>query len=204
MGDHGAQGYFHSFVLYSDDQGGSWTVGQLAPQGWTECQVAELKNGSLLMTSRMYGKPWLSTPARASDLRRGFARSDDGGMTWAEIWYIERRQPDIMTGTCAQALASDPAATATVFYAHPGNYSGGTELARANYTLHASDDGGASWRVVSRVYGGGAGYSDAHVLPDPAAPNGATLAMVFQKTFAPPVASIEGGGYDMGFARLEL
>jgi hypothetical protein len=74
MGDHGKEGYFHSFVLYSDDHGGSWTVGQLAPQGWTECQVAELKNGSLLMTSRMYGKPWLSTPPRASDLRRGFAR----------------------------------------------------------------------------------------------------------------------------------
>ena len=109
-----------------------------------------------------------------------------------------------MTGTCAQALVSDPAATSTVYYAHPGNYSGGTELARANYTLHASDDGGASWRFVNRVYPLGSGYSDAHVLSDPAAPNGLTLAMVFQKTFEPPVPSIEGGGYNMGLALLEL
>lgn len=204
MGDHNEQGYFHSYVLYSDDQGESWTVGQLLPQGWTECQVAELKNGSLLMTSRMYGKPWLSSPPKPSDLRRGFARSDDGGRTWAEIWYLEQRQPEIMTGTCAQALVSDPAATSTIFYAHPGNYTDGTELARANYTLHASDDGGASWQLINRVYPLGAGYSDAHVLPDPAAKNGLTLAMVFQKTFEPPVPSIEGGGYDMGLALLEL
>jgi hypothetical protein len=32
----------------------------------------------------------------------------------------------------------------------------------------------------------------------------AFLAMAFQKTFEPPVPSIEGGGYDMGFAILPL
>jgi hypothetical protein len=79
MGDHNEQQYFHSFALFSDDNGDSWTAGQLLPKGWTECQAAELVNGSLLMTSRMYGSPWL-TPGhpQASDRRRGFARSDDG------------------------------------------------------------------------------------------------------------------------------
>ena len=103
MGDHNEQQYFHSFVIFSDNNGAhtpqqrlapaptdrsvvragvSWTAGQLLPKGWTECQVAEMTNGSLLMTSRMYGSPWL-TPGRPmrSDLRRGFARSDDGGWT---------------------------------------------------------------------------------------------------------------------------
>ena len=70
--------YFRSVVLFSDDQGTSWTVGQLLPQGWTECQVAEMSNGSLLMTSRMYGPPYLSSPPKRTDRRRGFARSDDG------------------------------------------------------------------------------------------------------------------------------
>eukprot|EP01051_Picozoa_sp_SAG22_P036153 SAG22_NODE_17361_length_306_cov_0.753623_1_plen_62_part_10 len=27
-----------------------------------------------------------------------------GGYTWADIWYLEQRQPEIMTGTCNQAL----------------------------------------------------------------------------------------------------
>ena len=78
MGDHGMPVYFRSVVLFSDDQGTSWTVGQLLPQGWTECQVAEMSNGSLLMTSRMYGPPYLSSPPKRTDRRRGFARSDDG------------------------------------------------------------------------------------------------------------------------------
>ena len=49
---------------------------------------------------------------------------------------------------------------------------------------------------------GGAGYSDALVLPDGS--GGEVLAMAFQKTFDPPVPSIEGGGYDMGLALLPL
>ena len=41
--------------------------------GWTETQLAELKNGSLLLTSRT-GYGYI-----AAGLRRAFARSDDGG-----------------------------------------------------------------------------------------------------------------------------
>ena len=121
-----------------------------------------------------------------------------------------------MVGTCAHALSSDPA-TGTVFYSHPGNWSEGTELARANYTLQKSIDGGATWEFVNRVYGpgppgsgrsgpnfGGAGYSDSIVIPDSSAPGGATLLMGFQKTFEPPVAGVEGGGYDMAVALLPL
>jgi hypothetical protein len=219
MGDHNMQQYFHSYILFSDDDGEHWTAGQLSPQGWTECQVAELKNGSLLMTSRMYGAPYL-TPgkmAKRSDLRRGFARSDDGGYTWSEIWYLEQRQPEIMVGTCNHALSSDPAISSTVYYSHPGNWTEGSELARANYTLHKSIDGGATWEFVNRVYGpgdpgsgrsgknyGGAGYSDSIVVPNSSAPGGATLVMGFQKTFEPPVPGVEGGGYDMAVALLPL
>ena len=70
---------------------------------------------------------------------------------------------------------------------------------------------------MNRVYGpgppgsgrsgarfGGAGYSDSIVVPDPSAPGGATLLMGFQKTFEPPVAGVEGGGYDMAIALLPL
>ena len=41
--------------------------------------------------------------------RRGFARSDDGGRSWAEVWYLADRQPSIsrLNPTCAQALVSD-------------------------------------------------------------------------------------------------
>ena len=54
-------------------QGETWAAGQLLPMGWTETQLAELKNGSLLLTSRT-GYGYI-----AAGLRRAFARSDDGG-----------------------------------------------------------------------------------------------------------------------------
>jgi hypothetical protein len=200
MGDHGAPEYFHSFVLYSDDDGLSWTVGELLPQGWTECQIAEMHNGSLLMTSRMYGAEFIPDPKNDSDpnnKRRGFARSDDGGTSWSAVWYIADRQPQIsrLQPACAQAMVSD--ATGSIYWSHPGDLN----HSRSNYTLHRSTDGGASWDFVNRVYAMGAGYSDALVLHDG---NESFLAMAFQKTFEPPIPSIEGGGYDMGFAVLPL
>eukprot|EP01052_Picozoa_sp_SAG31_P035160 SAG31_NODE_4207_length_3473_cov_3.916716_1_plen_481_part_00 len=88
-----------SFVVYSDDHGQTWTGGALLPEagehgmhpgppnqtngargGWTECEVAELKNGSVLLTSRnLYN-------SRSGLAGRMFARSDDGGANWASVW----------------------------------------------------------------------------------------------------------------------
>ena len=109
-----------------------------------------------------------------------------------------------MVGTCAHALVSDVGHSPTVFYSHPGNWTEGAELARANYTLHHSGNGGETWSPGMEVYGLGAGYSDAHVVPDAQAPGGRSLLMAFQKTFEPPDKNIEGGGYNMGFAVLDL
>ena len=72
------------------------------------------------------------------------------------------RQPDLAAATCDNALCSEPTSTGTMYWAKPGNVTG----ARSNYTLHSSQDGGASWDFVDRVYAGGAGYSDATVVPD--------------------------------------
>ena len=83
-----------SFVVYSDDHGRTWTGGEgmlLLPQyggGWTECQVAEMHNGSVLLTSRnFFGRSSRQGP-------RLFARSDDGGATWAANWSAGADLPD--------------------------------------------------------------------------------------------------------------
>ena len=114
-----------------------------------------------------------------------------------------------MVGTCDHALVSDvgfaraaePPSGATLYYSHPGA-ANDTNLPRANYTLHTSTDSGASFQFVDRIYAGGAGYSDAHVIPGP---NGSlVLGMAFQRTFDPPNPSIEGGGYNIGFATIPI
>ena len=118
-----------SFVVYSDDHGQTWSGGalmQLLPEfggGWTEDQVAELHNGSVLMTSRnFYGTSSGQGP-------RLFARSDDGGATWAANWsFFEDELPG---GYCEGSIISD--AEGVVYFGHPGVLHSG---ARSNYTVH--------------------------------------------------------------------
>lgn len=189
-------GFDRSFVLYSDDQGLTWTAGQLLPQGWTECQVAELKNGSLVLTSRLVGfGGFYCTGNQTNCFQRGFARSDDGGATWSRVWYLEERQPDIIVNNCENALASDPA-TGMLYWGHPG----AANMTRANYTVHQSTDGGLTWTLLDRVYEHGAGYSDVHVLHD--ASGQPYLGALFQRTLYEP--GIEGGGYNLALASVRL
>lgn len=160
-----------------------------------------MKNGSILMTSRLQAKtpnhyrpnPDNTTgPLDKANKRRAFARSDDGGHTWAELWYLADRQPEIQRyeSECAQGLASDPA-TGVMYWAHPGGGIDGHD--RMNGTLQRSHNGGAGWEFVEHIGEAsmGYGYGDAHILKD------GSVALAFQRTFDPPDHGIEGGGYDI-------
>lgn len=166
---------------------------------WTECQVAELKNGSLLLTSRLTGLSnfYCNGPKDPNDpncFQRGFARSDDGGATWHDVWYLEERQPDIIVNNCENAMASDPE-TGMVYWGHPG----AVNMTRANYTIHQSANGGATWTLLDRVYEYGAGYSDMHVLHTGGQ---AYVGALFQRTIYESGA--EGGGYNLALASIPL
>ena len=157
-----------------------------------------MKNGSLLLTSRL-SKPYNDFYCRngpAFCWQRGFARSDDGGETWAEIWYAERRQPELnpYTNNCDNALISDPA-TGIMYWGHPG----ATNKTRANYTVHASYNGGATWEFFYSVYQHGAGYSDMHILNATGEPY---LGVLFQRTLYEE--GVEGGGYNLALASVPL
>jgi len=138
-----------SFAIYSDDHGATWTGGQqmiLLPQyggGWTEDQVAELSNGSVLMTSRnLFGLSSGQGP-------RLFARSDDGGATWAANWSAY----DLTDPYCEASLLSN-VSDGTVYFGNPSNHG------RGNFSVHSSSDGGRTWPKSVIVYPGGSEYSD--------------------------------------------
>ena len=126
---------------------------------------------------------------------RGFARSDDGGETWADWWYLEDRQPEIYTTTCDQPIVADQD-TGIVYYAHPG----AVNATRTNYTVHRSLDGGASWEFLDRVTAHGSGYSDMNIVPQP--DGSKVLAMLFQRTLWED--GVEGGGYNLAWATIPL
>ena len=141
-----------SFVVYSDDGGATWRGGAemlLLPRfggGWTECQAAQLRNGSLILTSRnFYGRSSGQGP-------RLFARSDDGGRTWAANWSAPRASlPDPY---CEASLISQPS-PGLLLFGNPSN-----ARRRENFSVHASYDGGRTWPESVVVYAGGAAYSD--------------------------------------------
>ena len=156
-----------SFVMYSDDGGASWVAGQkmvLLPQfggGWTECQVAELTNGSVLLTSRNTFAPSSGQGPRL------MARSDDGGATWAANWSAY----DLPDPYCEASMLSD--AQGGLFLGNPSHPS-----RRLNFSVHRSLDGGRTWPASVVVYAGDAGYSDMAFVR-----NG-SLAVFFEKDFA--------------------
>ena len=175
--------------MFSDDGGATWQKGASLPEGYTEAEAAEIgSNGSVLWTSRL-GPPYTS---RNPGVLRGFARSDDGGATWAETWQLPQNNADgVLFGTCESSLVGDPA-TGAVYWSHPGAWPPGNR-SRTNYTVHASNDG-KHWSFVQVVYPGGSGYSDSAILPD------GRLGVAFQRTLYE--SGVEGGGYNGAFAAL--
>jgi len=168
-------------ALISTDSGVSWHAGGGTPLGtdggaslgWTECQLAELANGSVVLTSRTI-QPL--SHAGALPLQRVFAISHTGGETWQERWWgFPANQSDgfgegyntegslISAAGGERLLLSKP--TAGCGDARwPCNHN----LYRRNMTVASSSDGGSSWSIEAwgLVYAGLAAYSDMTELPN--------------------------------------
>jgi sialidase-1 len=142
-----------SFVVFSDDHGRTWMAGEkmvlLLPAfggGWTECDAAELTNGSVLLTSRnFYG-------ASSGQSPRLFVRSDDGGATWAANWSAY----DLPDPYCDAPILLDPMIhNGSIFFANPSK-----ARSRVNFSIHRSDDQGRTRDHSYIIYPGGSAYSD--------------------------------------------
>ena len=164
-------------------------MGALLPAYTGEPAMAELSNGSVLMTFRC-------EQGRGSMKHvRGFARSDDGGATWAQIWYLDECCPRVIDAPSQQAIDRSTK-TGYLYFGHPGEVTGD----RANYTIHRSANDGLTWDYVGVIYPKGAGYSDIHVLPHDGP--GDRLGVAFQRTLYDP--KLEGGGYNMAWASMTI
>lgn len=142
---HDCSGTTNSFALISDDHGVTFRGGALLPHGWSECQMAELRNGSVVVTSRNDGD-------KTRQSSRLFARSDDGAETWAALW--EADESVLPDPRCEASLLGDPGA-GVLYFGNPSS-----AHSRQNYSVHTSHDGGISWQFHAKVYSGGSAYSD--------------------------------------------
>eukprot|EP00756_Hemistasia_phaeocysticola_P057328 Hpha_TRINITY_DN33952_c0_g1::TRINITY_DN33952_c0_g1_i1::g.69414::m.69414/K01186/NEU1; sialidase-1 len=156
---------YHSKALYSDDGGATWGSSDWLTAGTTECQMAELSNGDVYMTSRPY-TGWVG----AKNVRLA-AWSKDGGSTWGPVVGV----PDLIDNgfACEGSVCSDPASD-RVYFAHPDS------TGRSNLTLYTSSGNATRWVPASNIYGGSAAYSDSVVLNPAPGGDGSSVGVVFE------------------------
>ena len=103
---------YHSYSAYSDDNGKTWHASHFLAAGTTECQVAELSDGTVYMTSRPLSYNHTNS--------RLFATSKDGGASWGPVQI----EPALTaSGGCAGSIVQNPtaggAAAKTAYFSHP-------------------------------------------------------------------------------------
>lgn len=186
-------------VLISADGGATWDAGGATPllptrQGWGECMVAELSNGSTILTSRLSSR--VPGGRHTAPIQTAFAISHDGARTWQRAWTFPAGQPFdsgfgpgynvehalIAAHNRTRLLLSKPTAT---LGGHLPNgtradcaaHTQGSCWYRRNLTIAHSPDGGASWSVEDwgLVYPWRVAYSDMVELPD------GRVAVVFER-----------------------
>lgn len=162
------KGRLRSFAhcFYSDDHGATWKLGGTVGVNTSECQLVELANGDVMLTSRDENSK--DSPA---NLRHRVAISRDGGETWGPL----RRAEELTTPRChgaverfdkSRLLFSSPASNLRQ-EEHP--------YGRTNLTVRVSCDDGATWSAGRTIWPHPSSYSDLAVLDD------GTIAIVYER-----------------------
>ena len=146
--DHNVEGQegSRSHVFFSDDHGATWQLGGgtdgVTTRVTNECQIAELRDGSLVLNMR---------GGNGGVKHRGITRSTDGGMTWSPVETDEGLPEPV----CQASLIAHKG---LLYFSNPA------ALKRERMTVRVSGDGGKTWRVGKVLYEGPAAYSCLAVL----------------------------------------
>jgi len=140
-----------SHVIYSDDHGVTWRLGDATDWGMNECTVVELTDGTVMLNIRSYrGKG-----------QRAVALSEDGGVSWSEcVDDPTLVEPVCQAGILRHTWADDRGGRSRILFCNPA----GNE--RAKMTVRLSYDEGQTWPVAKLLNAGPSAYSCLVALPD--------------------------------------
>lgn len=130
-----------NYVFYSDDNGHSWHLSDLAYSMGDEAKLIELADGRVLISVRRTGA-------------RGFNLSADGGQTWGTRSSWSEMQANACNG---DMLRLDDT---TILHSLPNS------MERENVSIFISSDEGASWHTPVLLCKGPSVYSSLTRLPD--------------------------------------
>jgi sialidase-1 len=140
---------YRSHMLYSDDAGKTWQIGESVGKMCSECHAVQRADGVLVLSARtIQGKPQRTT-----------AESKDGGKTWSAV----RLDSLLYDPDCEAHLYKYSGGTwqkTRWLYAHPAG------PGRKNLTVRLSYDEGKSWPIAKLLRSGDGQYSSLARLPD--------------------------------------
>ena len=130
-----------NFVVYSDDNGHTWQVSELAYTGGDEAKLIELNDGRLLISVRQKGP-------------RGYNHSNDDGETWGTqgVWSC----------MASNACNGDMLRVSDTILLH----SIPNSMERENVSIFVSRDEGDSWQDPVLLFDGPSVYSSLTLLKD--------------------------------------
>ena len=149
----------YSCVAFSDDNGGTWRLGQRVAYAMSnESQVVELSDGSLLLNWRIQ-KRGAEHPGY-----RGTAISHDRGQSW-DPPVLSRH---LNENPCQAGFIRWPGneGPGQLVFSNPDTGPGRGEGARVRMTVRLSRDEGQTWPIARLIYAGPSAYSCPAALPD--------------------------------------
>jgi sialidase-1 len=155
--DNDTKSGFASRVMYSDDHGGRWTLGDPVPQFSDESEAVELSDGRLMLNVR--GDMGTSC--------RGVAISKDGGRHWAEFrWDRALNECPCQASILRYSACGEPGGPRLLF-SNPDNAGETFGLVdRSRMTVRLSYDEGKTWPIKKLIHAGPSSYSLLVRLPD--------------------------------------
>ena len=134
----------HSGIAYSTDYGETWHTHALAHTITSECAVAEIEPGVLLLTMR---------DETNSRVRRNYITRDLG-----RSWEKHSTDGKWVDSTCEASMIAVPASNNVLgkdllIFANPHN------TGRSRMTIHVSEDNGDTWAGTTLLDEGGSAYS---------------------------------------------
>ena len=137
-----------NFVVYSDDDGATWQVSDLAYQGGDEAKLIELVDGRVLISVRQNGA-------------RGYNHSSDGGEHWGTQGRWEKLTANACNGDLLRLAATDRGDSCNILLHSLPN-----SMQREKVSIFVSYDEGQSWHDPVLLFDGPSVYSSMTLLKD--------------------------------------
>jgi len=147
---------YRSRVLYSDDHGRNWRLGQPVSGHTNESQVVELADGRVMLNMRQ----------GAGQCCRAVALSADGGETWGAVTFDRALNECPCQASIIRYGSAETDGQSRLIFANPDNVGERFGVERTRMTVRVSYDEAQTWPVKQLVHAGPSSYSGLVRLSD--------------------------------------